>query len=378
MCGLCLNLRRRFGQPAGLATNSDSALLIALYEAQSETPLSKQRHTCLLRRPFTGLADDPSQPAVAYASGAAMLMAASKVRDNLQDDPGWLRGLRRPVRALAESWRSLASEYLAALGFQAGLVERQFARQAEVEAQAGRAFSDYSQPTELAVGAAFAHTAALAGQPRNREALFEVGRGYGRIMLLLDAYRDYETDVLKAQFNPLRAAFPAQQWRQPAQALFHETYGRLREAAAALELPNPGLLRSLLLRQLGQVGRHSLGLCRTATQADPAGHALSAAEPLRLQGDTQDDERGTPQTRSCCNSRDCCGGWFYYNCHCPPCGEGNGCDCSSCDCREYDWSTCVCNPCSGCDCSKCDCGNCDCGNCDCGNCDCGGCDCNCN
>mgnify|MGYP001101882017 FL=1 len=385
LCGLCLNLRQRFGQAAGLATNSDSALLIALCEAQSETPISTRKHVCLLRRPFSGLADDPSQPAVAYASGAAMLIAADKVRDNLQDDPGWLRGVRRPARALAENWRSLAGEYLAALGFQAALVEGQFRRQVEVEAQPGGVFADYSQPTELAVGAAFAHTAVLAGRPRNSEALFAVGRGYGRIMLLLDAYRDYDADVQAAQFNPLRAAFPAQDWRPPARALFQGAYSQLREAAAALELPNPSLLNSLLLRQLGQVGRRSLGLCRTAAPGHPAGRqtaalALSNSAPLRLQDDSQDDDSDTQGTRSCCNTRDCCYGCFHPNCHCPPCGEGNGCDCNSCDCRDYDWSTCGCCPCSDCncsDCSHCDCSSCDCGGCcDCGNCDCGGCDCN--
>jgi hypothetical protein len=374
MCGLCLNLRRRFGLAAGLATNSDSALLIALCEAQADTPIPKRKALCALRRPFSGLADDPSHPAVAYAGGAAMLIAASKIRDNLLDDAGWLRGLRWPARALAEQWRGLAAEYLAALGFQAGLVERQFERQVDLEAQPGGAFADYSQPTELAVGAVFAHTAVLAGRPHNAESLFAVGRGYGRIMLLLDAYRDHDADLQRQQFNPLAAAFPCQDWRPPAQSLFREAYSQLREAAAALELPNPGLLHSLLLRQLGWEGQHSLGVCHTSTQGSPtAVRTRSGPAPLRLQDDSRDDESQAPQTRSCCNLRDCCGGYYYTNCHCPPCGEGSDCDCSSCDCRDYDWSTCGCCPCSNCDCS-----NCDCSNCDCGNCDCGGCDCNCN
>ena len=188
LCGLCLALRDKFGQPARLATNSDAALVIALCEAQADAPIPKINSFCVLRRPFNRQVDDPAHPAVKYAGGAAMLIAANKLRDNLQDDETWLRGLRWPVRRLAEGWREVAEEYLAALGFKAGLVEHQFLRQPEVECHPGCDFLEYSQPTELAVGAVFAHTAVLTrARPHNCEPLFEIGRSYGRIMLLLDS-----------------------------------------------------------------------------------------------------------------------------------------------------------------------------------------------
>ena len=385
LCGLCTGLRKQFGQPARLATNSDAALVIALGEAQAEEPIPKHNSFCVLHRPFTLRVDDPSHPAVRYASGAAMLSAADRLRDNLQDDPGWMRGARRPVGWLAGHWREMAEEYLAALGFQAGLVEGQFQRQAAVEAQVGGDFSVYSQPTELAVGAVFAHTARMQNRVRNYDPLFALGRGYGRIMLLLDAYQDYEQDALRRQFNPLAAAFPDQDWRQAAQDLFHQAHRQLGEAVEALELPNPVLLRHLLLSQLGRTGHRALGLCHAAGAAGVTqgrGGNLRAAfrPPINLNPlpaeEQPEDIPPEPGKKRCCAGEECyfCGDCCYYSswthCHCGgchDCSDGSDCICGNCfDCSNCDLSKC-------CDSSNCDCSNCDCGNC-CDGCNC--CDCN--
>ena len=369
LCGLCTGLRKQFGQPARLATNSDAALVIALGEAQAEEPIPKQNSFCVLHRPFTLRVDDPSHPSVRYAAGAAMLSAVDKLRDNLQDDPGWMRGARRPVGWLAGHWREMAEEYLAALGFQTELVEGQFRRQAEVEAQAGGDFGDYSGPTELAVGAVFAHTARMQNRVRNYDPLFALGRGYGRIMLLLDAYQDYEQDALRRQFNPLAAAFPDQDWRQAAQDLFHQAHRQLGEAVEALELPNPVLLRHLLLSQLGRTGHHALGLCKenvaSSQLAKQRGNLAAYLPPVNYNPNPTEeqpkDPYREPDERRCCTTwecylcSDCC-----YHCHWPLCDHTECSNC--CDCSNCDLSNC-------CDCSNCDCGNgCDgCNCCDCNN-----------
>ena len=227
LCGLCMGLCARFGQAARLATNYDSALVIALSEAQSDQVLAKGNHRCLLRRPVTTLVDDPGCPAVQYAAGTAMLAVANKIRDNLNDDPTWLSGLRGGAGALARRWGRAAGACLGTLGFDAGLVERQFTCQPVLEAVAGGDFTFYSQPTELALGAVFAHTAVLQGKPHNYNPLFEIGRKFGRIMLLLDAYQDYDLDTQAGRFNALAASYPVGDWRQPAQEIFRRAFAGL-------------------------------------------------------------------------------------------------------------------------------------------------------
>lgn len=390
ICGLCLGLRDGFGHLSRLATNYDAALVVALCEAQSEQALAKSSRHCPLRRPLTALVDEPVSPAVQYAAGTAMLAATSKLRDNLNDDPDWLRGFRRGASALAERWRRSVGEQLAALGFDSALVERQFARQPALEAVVGGDFAFYSQPTELAVGVVFAHTAALQGRPQNYEPLFEIGRRFGRIMLLLDAYQDYDRDVQSGQFNALAAAYPGDTWRTPARTLFQQAYSELRAGVLALELPQPALLQTLLLRQLGRVGCHSLALCHSAARGQPAEMAAGAGSGeteyphiSNIMGDP-DDRQGSPFPADnrlcgcgdCCRRGDCrgcfresyttdrsCGHWCIW-CDCPDEGCGDCCNCGDGGCGD----------CSGCDCGNCDCGGC----CDCGGGDCGGCDCNCN
>ena len=167
------------------------------------------------------------------------------------------------MQRIAERWRRAAAGSLAEVGFDASLIERQFARQATIEALPEGDFAFYSQPTEAAMGAVFAHTAILQQKPHNKNALFEIGRSFGGIMLLLDAYQDFERDTRTGCFNALAAAYPGADPRTSAQALFSQYHRTLRNACTHLELPQPGLLQNLLVRQLGRIGCHSLNLCQS-------------------------------------------------------------------------------------------------------------------
>ena len=198
-----------------------------------------------------------------------MLIASNKIRDNLQDDTNWLRGMRRALASTANRWRREAEACMGELGFNVSYVEFEFNRQAEVEKQSSQKFEFYSQPTELAVGAVIAHTAILERKPSNFDALFEIGRKFGRIMLLLDSYRDFESDSKAGRFNALAAAYPQQDWRLPARELFCQSYGDMRKGFLSLELSQPGLLHRLLMNHLQQVGCRSLDICRASQRAQP-------------------------------------------------------------------------------------------------------------
>jgi hypothetical protein len=388
-------LQGQFGFPARLATNYDAALLSALVDAQAKQAIPRRESLCPLRSPLRLAVDDPTSPPVRFAAGIALLIAAAKLWDHAQDGEGLPRVLLPATGRLARNRLALAESRLASLGFDARPVRRQLEAQAGVESHLGLAFSEYSRPTELAVGAVFAHTAVLALQPANYDPLYEIGRSFGRIMLLLDSVLDYDSDAQQGGFNALAAAFPGNGWQGQAQNVFRQALSSLRHSYSTLDLPNPGVLPSLLLTGLGRAGCHSLGMCSARTA------------PARFDGDFQGDPSGErrdpfPEDRRLCSCGSCgrgcgdsshtCG--FHYcpsDCHCPGgecsgcdgcscgvCGEGGVCDgCNDCNCP--DCNNCCGNcDCSGCDCGDCDCGDCDCSGCDCSGCgDCGGCDCNC-
>jgi hypothetical protein len=342
VCGLCLTLRDRQGQVARLATNYDAALLSVLCEAQSAAPLTTYHHVCPLRgfRPAEVVAS--TNTGSQFAAAIAGLMAGTKVADHLADGETALRYLPGAAGAVGRRWLSAGRQAAAKLGFAAERIEGQTGRQAAVEQEAGHPFLYYAQPTELAVAAAFSHTAVIAGCPENADPLYQVGRMFGRIMFLLDSYKDSAADHAAGRFNALAEAFAPADVPRHARRLFRQAHASLTRHFDRLTLPNPNLARTLLIHQLKREGWHT----------------LTAESP---QSEQKPSHSCWGQCFTECACRSCC-----ESCCCP----ADCCDC--CDCNECVSGCCsdACDAINCCDCSGCcDCGSC----CDCGNC----CDCNC-
>ncbi|MCP4657149.1 MAG: hypothetical protein GY856_17205 [bacterium] len=336
LCGTCLALRDHGGPIARLATNYDAALISVLCEAQAAA-LVREPHACLLRRFKATPVIAATSPATRYAASLAMLMGATKIADHLADGDSWIRHLPTVLSTLARRWRERARRLARTLEFETSELEGHAARQATREAESNRGFLFYSQPTEEAAGAAFAHTATLADRPENRDILREIGRMFGRIMVLLDSYRDREQDRRNRRFNALAEGCSESETAPAAARFFAEAHGRIRELFPKLALPKPQLARKLLVDELGTIGRKTL----------TAGTASASGMRSDLTGD--EDEGGRER---------CCDG-------CDP-GCSDGCDCCGCG----DASNC----CSSGDADCCGGNCCDCGGGDCGCCDCGGCD----
>jgi hypothetical protein len=301
VCGLCLTLRRDHGQLARLTTNYDAALLSVLYEAQAEESLPRRAHTCLLRPRLHAdvIADD--QPGARYAASICALIGATKIADHVADRESWPSYLPGLSSRIADRWARRARRTADTLGFQTAAIEAQTEHQLDIERQDSRDFSFFSRPTELAVGAAFGHTAVLARRPMNAEALDQVGQMYGRMMYLLDSYRDYDDDIASRKFNALARCYSAYAVQSQAALIFRQSHDALVEAFQRLALARPALARTLLVLRLREVGENTL--------AAP----LAQAAQRRRKPDT--DGSWCELCECCC---DCC------DCH--------GCDCNCCDC----------------------------------------------
>ena len=398
LCGVCLSLKQQAGQLARLAANGEAALLSALVAAQSVDPAKRDESLCLLRQPRHQQVIDKDAPGARFGAGMALLMASSKLHDHLQDDELRPRVLRQPATSLAQRWGEVARQILTPMEFDAPFIERQIQNQSDLEKHAGYDFEYYARPTELSAGMTFAHTAILAGQPQNTQVLFDIGRTYGRILYLVDNFKDQVNDATRGCFNALSAVFPQKDMHSQAADIFTHAKVELNSLVGQLSLPRPHLVHMVLVHRLGQIGYHALGLCQTGmADCRTSNHAALSIEPgpgnyFPAPGEDQGDKQ-QGVSRSCCN---CCGrndsGMCCYYCpdcfvnspncgdcsQCSDCSFCQHCDCShlvqSCDCGQL-CQNCDCGHlCQGCDCSNCcECGNCDCGNCDCGGCDCGSC-----
>jgi len=237
VCGLCLTLGKHHGQISRLTTNCDAALLSVLCEAQSPEPVQKVSNICPLRRFRRTEVVAVSNPGIQYAASMSVLMAATKIADHIKDGDTWFRYVPGFFAGFPRKWMQAARRTAGALGFRSEFIETQTQRQLELEQQASGDFCFYSQATEKAVGTAFCHTAVIAGYPQNADVLYQMGQMFGRIMYLLDSYRDYVVDVAGNKFNALARCFGKHELRQRTKPLFRQAHAKLKHHFDRLALP---------------------------------------------------------------------------------------------------------------------------------------------
>ena len=396
LCGVCLSLKKQAGQLARLTANGEAALLSALVSAQSVQPTTREESLCLLRQPRRQQVIGRDAGGARFGAGMALLMASSKLRDHLQDGEIHPVALRQPAASISRRWGEIARQILTPLDFDTQFIEVQIQNQSELEGRAGYDFNHFARPTEMSTGITFAHTATLAAQPQNAQVLFDIGRIYGRILYLVDNFKDYIDDTTSGRFNALSAAYPEQDRQSRAVDILHQAQIEMNGLVGQLSLPRPHLVHAVLVHRLGQIGHHALGLCQTRmSDCKTVDHAALSIEPgpgnyiPAPEADHEDKQPGVSGTGcNCCGRNDssmCC--YYcpdccinYQNCDCSHFGQNCACGhlCQNCDCSQLG-QTCDCSHlCQNCDCSHlcqgCDCSNCgDCCNCDCSGCDCGSC-----
>lgn len=192
-CGLCMQLKRSFGQLPRLALNYDMVTLALAADglAGTEPPVCAGRCVAspLAKRPMCG-----ASPGLALAADCLVLAAYYKAADDAADE-GPARGLAaRGVQGLLAGARRKAAARRPA-------VDRELARQTQAQAAleaAGCAGADEAaEPTARMTAAMFAEGAA---GPQRREAE-RMGLFLGKILYYLDAAEDYERDKARGAYN---------------------------------------------------------------------------------------------------------------------------------------------------------------------------------
>lgn len=397
LCGLCLALRSDHGQFARIVTNYDGLIVSVLTEAQADRTPAQRRTAgpCPLRAMRT--APVARGEGARLAAAVSLVLASAKVRDHVADRDGLLK--RRPVaaaaRRVAAGWDRAGARTGAQLGFDTALLVDAVDRQTGIELLAGPGtpLLTVTEPTETATAAAFAHTAVLAGKPRNAEPLAEAGRLFGRLAHLLDAVEDQEADAVSGAWNPLTATGTS---RTEARRLCDDALRGVRLALREAEFTDGRLAHVLLAHELrrsvdrafatdvcshqsgGQLTQgltgpggagHPSGGRHTGAFGPPPGNPYAPSGPGAPFGPPQPPPEPPRDRRGLVVG---CLVWAGLACTCQMCcgtfddpwsrqrREGL---CSRCDCGDC---------CDGCDCCS-NCGDC-CDGCDC--CDCG-CDCGC-
>ncbi|MBB2911446.1 hypothetical protein FHS43_002719 [Streptosporangium becharense] len=257
LCGLCLTLRDRQGHGARLATNYDGLILSVLTEAQS--PAGSPHRTagpCALRGFRSADVVDARAEGARLAATVSLVLAAGRLRDHVADGDA-ARGTGPARERLAARWEAAGARMGAGIGFDTAVLTSTVERQLDLEGRPGATLLELTGPTEEAVAAAFAHTAALAGAPGNAAVLAEAGRFFGRIAHLLDAVEDLEDDAARGAFNPLTATgTPPREARRLCEDAAHGLELALRE----LELADRHLVDVLLGAEVRRAVQRTFGM----------------------------------------------------------------------------------------------------------------------
>lgn len=240
-CGLCQQLKEEFGPLARFLVNNDALVLQLLIEAQALASPSQQKIRCAVRP----VAHDATSHLAAsgFAAAVSVLMTVAKIQDAIADARGFF-GLATRVCGgillwLMSGWSRKARTTLKDSGFPPERINALFDQQQKIESSKLTRPAEAAAPTAKGVAELFAHTSVIAGMPRHKDALYEIGHHIGSSLYLLDAAEDYGLDLKLANFNPFRACASRSEEGGPIASRWTETeeaVSRAREATrCALE-----------------------------------------------------------------------------------------------------------------------------------------------
>ena len=185
--------------------NRDGAFLSLLTAAQSPTAPVFVHTTCC--NPF-GPSRDLFQHDVHARFAAAVTVCGlkTKLEDDREDNRGLRRLLARNGAAAISKWASRAENILRDIEFPFDSVQQRLKDQSRLEREVRegkRSPWDTSGPTAESYSQILGHSATLSGVSENRSPLEKVGASLGRIIYLLDARQDLESDKAQGAFNPM-------------------------------------------------------------------------------------------------------------------------------------------------------------------------------
>jgi hypothetical protein len=186
-CGSCKTIGAMYGQRARLLLNHDMVFLAELLMGEPEWGPAHRSFNCM--------AMPKEHPrALQYAAAAAVVLAHFQINDQIADS-GRLRW-KAAKRFLWPAYRKAAAD-LRASGFPLDEMAATLATQTERERRAV-SLNDVAEPTARATEMVFAH-----GDPE----LASIGRRFGYLVYVLDAWEDRARDAKSGDFNAL-LAFP--------------------------------------------------------------------------------------------------------------------------------------------------------------------------
>ncbi len=209
-CGTCKTMGRQYGHKSRLLLNHDVVFLAELLTELSGEDVEAWGGAYRSRNCVRLPAKSEMPVVLRYAAAANILLSEYKVADHQVDSRGKRWAYVR--RLFSRSFRA-ARKHLAALEFPLEECDRILSRQGQLETGSSD-MDQVSAPTADATALVFRHGARLMGVETRAEELASVGRRFGSIVYVLDAWEDFEQDARTGSFNAIRSSGVGRDWAE--------------------------------------------------------------------------------------------------------------------------------------------------------------------
>ena len=190
-CGLCRNLRSRYGNLTGFTLNYDQCFLILLLQSLYEPDERSGEESCIIH-PFkkhvwwqSCMTD--------YAADMNVALSYLKLRDDWNDD-GSVSALTASAM-LSRAFQKISREY----SRQCGAMERSIRELQQIEKENREEPDAAAETFATMMAEVFTYY-----DDRWRGVLKSFGSALGRFLYIMDACMDLEKDALYGRYNPFR------------------------------------------------------------------------------------------------------------------------------------------------------------------------------
>lgn len=233
-CGLCHVLKERFGNMGRLTLSNDMTFLSLLLSSLYEPDETCYDETCILHPAKKHKA--VISKATEYAADMNVLLAYHKCLDDVMDE-GSLRG-RAGEAALRRAYKQVYARY-------PQQCENVKARLEKIAALEKADSDDIDAVTRLS-GQMLAETFAFKDDVFASH-LREMGMALGSFIYLMDAYEDYDEDIRRGRFNPLKELHKQEDYEARMEDILTMQMGKCMRAFDYLPLEKDAQLMKNIL-----------------------------------------------------------------------------------------------------------------------------------
>ncbi len=192
-CGLCKELKRKYGFFARLFLNYDFVLLALVCDSLQTENIDFGTERCIAN-PIQKQITCKSTPGLSLAADSLMLTAFYKIKDNLNDDKLLKKVPSMLMYPLSNNFRKKAADRYEQLDKTLASLTLD---QQKIESENTNSADAIAEPSAKMTAALFE----AAANDENKSKMYRFGYFLGKIIYYLDAAEDYEKDKKNGAYN---------------------------------------------------------------------------------------------------------------------------------------------------------------------------------